>query len=273
MEIGLLPLVVASWWCLVAVAQPQAPSTQGKVGPSPLFSVEQVVGTYSLARGIRLTIKADHSFLFTRHNCLQELDRNSGTWGLEGDVLVLQPAKPYEQLAFRGIELRYVPVPWGERVYLVDENGMAGFAAAAGGADLAQLRFSFADYVQVSANTARAKAPHGKPLLPERYLPFHDHGPVNTMVIELRTDGTVVLDKGSKDRLRKGLMLAGKSRSPDLQVLEVHETSSVARPFYFFKNENPISVGDEFTTGTAQTRPRGTGSRRYSQPPSPDDPT
>ncbi|HZH98377.1 MAG TPA: hypothetical protein VEX38_05350, partial [Fimbriimonadaceae bacterium] len=184
MKIGLLPLI-APWWCLVAGVQSHASSTHLKSGPPPLFKVEQIVGRYSLGRGVGLTINANNTFAFTWHSCCGEVDRNSGTWNIDGDVLVLQPERPYKQKGFSGTGTRYVPVPWGRRLYLVDENGVAGFAAAAGGSGRRQLRYSFWDYEQVSQVTGQTKALDGKPVLPERYQPFYDHGPVRAMVIEL----------------------------------------------------------------------------------------
>lgn len=234
--------------------QAPAPARQKAAVVQPAFTRAELAGRYyqgdGLGVNLDLRLAADGTFKFVWRGCLGEYDKNGGTWWVEGDVVVMNPEKPHEQHGFKGMDTRFVPVPWGERMYLVDEEGVPGFAAAAAEQQIFKgdgLHGS--DYVRhVDHKLPPLK---GEPQLPARYRHFFERGPIHATVVDINQDGTVTLDKGSADRVTNGLLLASSSYATDgsLEVIAVSTNTSVARPFYYWNEEKPVQVGQKFTTG------------------------
>ncbi len=240
----------------------------------PLFDVKALPGTYYLGDGLgfNLTLKLDskHRFKFRWTGCLGEYDRNGGSWSLQGDVVVLRPEGPNDRRGLSGMNVRFVPVPWGDRLYLVDEYETPGFAAFVrsespgvfGDDDV----HGGSDYVKVDEAFKLPKK-RGKPVFPVRFRDFYEKGAIRAKVAALLRDGTVQLDVGRQGRLRPGLFLT-RARSFDgveLEVLSVSPTVAIAKPWYT-SDAKRLAKGDAFSTGGRWHRPSGTGSVRYASP-------
>jgi hypothetical protein len=165
------------------------------------------------------------------------------------------------------MNVRFIPVKLGHRHLMIDENQMPGFCAAAREKTPPAEEYVHGDdYVKrLSSEAAPGK---DELVIPQRFGDFYEKGLIVAKVIRINTDGTVMLDKGSTNRLRPGLLMAvtGWARI-NLEVVSVSERESVARPFYFWNSDRRVRVGDELTTGKEWQRPRGTGFRRLSSPP------
>lgn len=221
-----------------------------------------------------LELRSDHRFAFRWTGCLGEYDRNQGTWQLNGDILTVFPDKPNVVQGLSGMNLRYIPVKWRGRHFLVDENGMPGFSAMSAERNpLLIERLKSDEYVHfasdyVKAEKVRGAVGSGRPLLPMRYLPFYEKGPVKASVVRIQDSRHVIINKGSVDRVRPGLLFTmSASGDIDLEVVRVGKRESEARPVYFFNSDAPVKVGDSFTTGDTWARPHGTGYQRFSDPP------
>ena len=112
-----------------------APPKGLSLNPALRFPEQELSGQYYLGDGLgvncSLTLEPTHRFAFAWHGCMGLYDQNQGVWSLEGDTLVVKPKKPNKREGFEGMNLRFIPVQWGKRGYLVDENEMPGFCAAA----------------------------------------------------------------------------------------------------------------------------------------------
>jgi hypothetical protein len=249
-----------------ASVQPGAVSTR----PTPLFDERDLPGRYYFGDGLgvncSLVLDAkNHRFTFKWHGCMGEYDSNLGRWEMDGDVLVLMPEKPNKREGFEGMNIRYVPVQWGQRHYLVDENEMPGFCAAAGQKDIPGFNgIHGSDYVKRDGE--ELPPVEGRPAIPERFREFYEKGPIKADVV--RIEGKVVLNKGLTDRIKPGMLLAAEGHERiELKVLSVREHESVAEVSYFWNSDRRVAVGDSFTTGEYFNRPRGTGFERFADLP------
>ena len=99
--------------------------------PKLLFEERDLAGVYyqgdGLGTNLVLVLAEDHRVGFAWYGCLGGGDKNGGTWSLDGDVVVLRLAEPDGPEGLRRIDARFVPVKWGERVYLVEEDQMPAF--------------------------------------------------------------------------------------------------------------------------------------------------
>jgi hypothetical protein len=228
-------------------------------------------GEYYLGDGLgvncSLTLGSDHRFTFRWRGCLGEYDRNEGRWELSGDVVTMQPERPNKREGFEGMNVRFVPIVSGTRLFLVDENETPGFCAAAGRGDLPSGdRIHGNDYIKRTVGLLPSLS--DKPVIPERFVEFYEKGPVVAKVIWLGPGGRVTLNKGSADRLRVGMLLGlNRFDGIEVKVTEVQEREATGDVFYYWNSDREVKVGDEFTTGSYWHRPWGTGYPRYRRPP------
>lgn len=139
--------------------------------PQLLFSASELPGRYYLGDGLgvncRLSLEVNGRFSFCWTGCLGEYDRNEGSWTLEGDRLLMKPEKPNRREGFEGMNLRFMPVKWHDRVLLIDENEMPGFCASARGRTVSNEEYAQGtDYVRVDKVLASVRPGGVKPLIP-----------------------------------------------------------------------------------------------------------
>jgi hypothetical protein len=218
-----------------------------------LFPTSLLPGHYSHGDGLTgcaLTLTADHQFRFAHYTddagLIIVTDNHviyrspgmkplEGHWRLDGDRVILEPRRPYPNLGPDRLNVRFIPVKWAERVYLVDENEMPGFCADAGSkSPIAYLRDqpdpSYFDYLK----NPKHWPPHGplypalpadsRPVLPRRYWTFYDRGDMRAKVLRVveesngpkskeqrqatATTTRILLNRGSLDRVILGMRLA-----------------------------------------------------------------
>jgi hypothetical protein len=236
------------------------------------FDESEIYGRYYFGDGLgvncSLTIEEDHRFSFQWRGCEGVYDQNSGTWQLHGDVVTLKLELPNKREGGRGLNIRYVPIKWGERHYLVDENEMPGFCVKAhsGTLDLAGILLLGNDYVKWPGQ--KLPSVQGIPVIPERYKTFYENGEVSARVVQMTANRNVILDKGAADRINPNMLFALAGQDDiDLKIVSVTEHQSVAQALYYWSSDRYVKVGDLFTTGTTWTRPHGTGYKQLNKPP------
>ena len=164
------------------------------------------------------------------------------------------------------MNIRFVPVKWGKRLYLVDENELPGFCGAIAKKDFPEGLHGD-DYVKFKGE--ELPKVEGKPIVPLRYEEFLEKGPIEATVTRVEASGDVVLDKGSENRLKPGMLLASQSWDRiELKIKSTTPKESVAVAFYYWNSDRPVRVGDSVTTGEMYHRPGGTGFERFAKPPS-----
>jgi hypothetical protein len=250
---------------------PSADPLQG--GTKPIVSREDLIGSYYLGDGLgqncHLELMRDGTFKFRWTGCLGEYDKNSGRWQQKGDLVTLQPQRENRHEGFEGVNTRFVPVIWDNHLFLVDEYEAPGFLSTLRKGDPYGIdEIHGQDYIKVDGTSYEPVSIPGPSRFPERFRDFLEKGPVTARVVSISKDGTVVLNKGSKDRIRAGLMLGPiEWYTADLEVISVEDHRAVARAGFFFNSNRLVQVGDEYSTGGLYFRPHGTGWPRLPQPP------
>jgi hypothetical protein len=235
----------------------------------PIYLVSELPGVYILSNGFdtqKLELLADKRFSFRWTGCGREVSRSLGGWRLEKGVLVLTPETNGEFGPFVD-EVRLVPVPWGARFYLVEERGLAGFAASvrdqfvAAHGEENEILF---DFVKVDA-LFRLPRMTGQPRLPRRAQQYLRKGPQMVRVTSIASDGTVTLRSENGRRLEVGAWLVRSELDGylDLEVLSVSGASAKARPWYSFGSEHGPKIGEQLTTGDRRLRSEAQGRRLY----------
>lgn len=280
---GSLAVALAGWLCLHVASHIQPgiplktglpPATRKAPLPALLFDEQEIDGEYYFGDGwgvnCRLTLRADHRFRFERRGYGRVCDRNSGSWTLQGDVIVCRPVNRNAREGVKGMGIRYIPVKWGRSLWLVDENQMPGFCdAVVAGDTITAIGLRGTDYVTMEGG--KPLAVHGKPFVPSRYREFLDKGAVRAKVISVSADGSVTLDKGSADRVEPGMLFTtAASKDIDVNVVKVDAHRSVGQARYFRNSDGRVEAGDRLTTGDYRTRPHGTGYRAFTAPPAAD---
>ena len=242
--------------------------------PPLLVARADLPGEYYFGDGLgvncMLTLLTHGRFRFRWTGCLGDYDRNYGAWTVDGDRLLLHPERANPHKGFEGMDLRFIPVQWGARIWLVDENQMPGFCDMAREGWPASGRDIHGEqYVKLIKVPVSGSAVGKRPRVPERYREFLEQGSASATVRRTLPDGTVLLDCGLRTRMRPGLLLAwvGDGPATDLEILSVTKDSAVGRPVYYFNCNRWVRVGDRFVTGEERRSPRGTGWPRLTAPP------
>jgi type 1 glutamine amidotransferase len=98
--------------------------------PKPLAAI---VGDYYHGDGLgvncSLAIKPEGRFSFVWRGCLGVYGQNQGGATVVDDHLILRPEQPNDSTGFGGTPTDFVPVRWGERLYLVPKQAGMGFCS------------------------------------------------------------------------------------------------------------------------------------------------
>lgn len=259
-------------------SKPQVNVKTQTPAPKLLFPESELPGKYYFGDGLGvncvLELKADKRFNFTWTGCMGVYDKNKGIWDLNGDLLTVRPDKLNATGGFRGMNIRYIPVKWGTRHFLIDENEMPGFCVMLSKLDphlMKQLKTD--EYYRHGLDYIKIQKPEnisisGKPLIPARYIDFYENGPIVVKVVKVSDVRHAVINKGSADKVKPGMLLSLVNFGGlDIEVVSVDKHESVVKPIFYFNSNVFIKVGHRFTTGDTWDRPRGTGFQRYTKPP------
>jgi hypothetical protein len=251
----------------------ETPRPQPPVRQVPVTDAE-LTGTYYFGDGLgvncHLDLKADHTFMFRWTGCMGEYDRNEGKWEVKGDMVVLDPKDENKHEGFEGVNVRFLPTIWNHKLFLVDEYEAPGFCSSLRkNVEKGLINNIHGDsFVRVNDKTfVQTTVKHDNFVSP-RFAAFIGKKPVACQVMEVLPNGHVVLDEGSDEGLRAGLMLqADEWNTGDLEIVSVSSTTAEAVPGYFFNSTTKVKVGDKFDTGGDYSQPHGTGWDRLPEPP------
>lgn len=221
-----------------------------------------------------LELKSDHIALFYQNIVLFSLPgedapepgpRSKGTWRLVGDVLLIHNENPREIML---PDARYIPVKWGSHYFLVDENVMPGFCAGIGKTDsywrgFFKSCYSESRHMYIKEGDGRF---YGEPFIPERYRDFYENGQIVARVKRLTGGGHAIINKGSVDRVKPGMLFCSSDHSAalvDCEVVSTRQHESEVRPIYYHYSKSLVKVGMLFTTGDYINRPMETDYPRF----------
>ena len=231
-----------------------------------LFPAEEVVGSYyegdHLGSNRVLKLERDTRFTYSLSGCMGEYERAGGSWALSGDVVTLT----LDRKGAVRLNVRLIPVKWGRRHLLVDENEMPGFAANAH--ELRNERSDLPERGVPDFTKIVGEGTHGKrfgdPVLPKRFQVFYRKGPRTASVVRIDRDGTVLLDAGRNVGLTSGIRLIGQGwTAPEVHLATVGATTSIGRVWYPWGADALLKIGHRLSTGGEWIRPQRTGTQMY----------
>lgn len=255
-------LLVAMGWFLNAddartEARQYAPPVADPVPPKgpvdgPLAAY---AGNYYFGDGTgvncSLSLTADGRFSFRWRGCLGLYDQNQGAAGFRNGHLVLKPERPNARGGFRGTPTEFVPVPWGQRMYLVPGEDREEFCNSVNGGQEPRRWAHGQVYLRDGDWT---KPVTGHPTVPKEWEPMLLKRPIRAKVVDVLADGRARVDAGTADGVWKEMELWADVRTFGLvKVVEADEHSCVIAPKYvdldkliFTKNIGVHSrLGDE----------------------------
>jgi hypothetical protein len=222
-----MELVAGLWLVAAAVTLQTEPQVDG---------LGAVTGEYYLGDGLglnwTLSLNAAGAFSFEWDGCMGRYDESEGSATLEDGFVRLVPTKAREQGVGKPLPLRWLPVPWGDRMYLLSEDDVPLFASyvnrgwepRSGAHGLFLLRRD--DWQKPAA---------GPPRLPDRWMPFILTKPVEARVTRVLGRHRAEINAGSQQGVQPGMLLTviGRKREwADVRATAVAARSSVVEGEY-----------------------------------------
>jgi hypothetical protein len=208
-------------------------------------SVADWAGEYGYGDGlgvnVGLALAPDHGFAYRWTGCLGVYGQNYGSVSDRNGRLVLDHVHPNKPGSFGGFSKILVPVPWGDRLYLVGEEQLGDFVNAvnSGSEPCSDMCTSFL----LRADDRKAKVT-GQPTLPAEYAARLLDKPLYARVTKIiegdqmavddeyhDRSATVELDVGRNGGLWEGMEFyatTGDLMTDTFTVVKVAESSSVA---------------------------------------------
>ncbi|HYW74363.1 MAG TPA: hypothetical protein VE961_25295 [Pyrinomonadaceae bacterium] len=237
--------------------------------------ISQLLGTFTISTqfsSTSITIRANHRYLKVIHDCTSETEE-AGSYKVENGVITLTQeslkvrdhgSKHWKDLLDpRVYRERYgeappsgdppeefVPISWGERLYLVHQDSLVDFVNAINLA-IEPRAGSCAAYfgVHLLRDGDEKKVPVGHPALPADLLSLLLDKTVDAQIISVSHQGdelTATIDRGSKAGLRPHMRLIGINKAPvywqGMEVLSVQDQSAQLKLY------EEARVGDKVTS-------------------------
>ena len=197
-----LAVMLASVACFVPSAE--IPTT----GDRPKSEVAGVTGEYYFGDGLgvncALTIKDEGRFSFGWHGCLGLYDQNTGEARVVAGHLILTPERPNVRKGFQGTATDFIPIRWGERLYLIPEADRWEFCNAVNQGSEPRDRPHGQSYLR--SGDWRKKV-SGLPIVPEAWHSLLLKAPIDGRVIEVLGDGRARVDLGTESGVWKEMEL------------------------------------------------------------------
>jgi hypothetical protein len=174
-----------------------------------------------------LRIEADGRFSYSWSGCVGTYDENEGIVRSESERLLFSAVRPVSSDTPFPFPAEWLPVRWGERLYLVPANGVVGFVNQINLGR--EPRRGEAGFSVLRKDDWEKPAP-GLPSLPPAFLKLLLAQPVTGKVISA-TSKQAQLTLGARHGVFPGMELATQSTSGDgcvLTVTQVWPGQSVA---------------------------------------------
>lgn len=203
-----------SFALLTSDAAPK-PCREADAMPDLNVGLEKVAGSYylgdGLAANLTLVIKPTGTFTYHASGCLRTYADVEARAFMRNRMLMLASGKSGSQ----GSETRFLPVRWGERLYLIEPERIVGFANAINAGYEPRTTAQGVFYLR-SGDFNKPVA--GLPKLPAAYREYLLARPVEARVVRLsgpEEDPTFELDAGRGQGLRPGMRLISRDAGYD----------------------------------------------------------
>lgn len=175
-----------------------------------------------------LTIHPDGTFEYAWHGCLGLYASAQGRISVDGEGLVLEPSR---QEGEGGPSTRLRVVRWGERIYLLNEDELSGFANAINHEDEPRSDAHGLFYLR-DGDWDRPVT--GAPPLPARTRELLLPRPLLGKVLRKVSRASFEIDLGARDGLKPGLELYASGKQLeygfcDLTVVSAAEATAVVQ--------------------------------------------
>lgn len=219
---------------------------------------------------VRVVLAPKNGFVFTWHGCMGLYDINYGTVEVRNGRVFLDFALPNMEQGFEGLAGEFLPVRWGDRVYLLAERETREFANAIN-AGFEPGQGTSGRFLLRSGG--EQKVPAGRPDLPAEYLGYLLDKPIDAVVLSVlennaRSDEKtgfnyrskkVQIDVGKQAGVWEGMAfhdVAPKATGETFRVTRVDEFTSIAVSFEPFFDSIPDREGEK-TASCLSTSIRG----------------
>ena len=192
--------------------------------------IGRVEGTYYRGDGLgvnwTLSLSAAGTFSFTWDGCLGRYDDNDGDAVVDGDFLELRPRRPLDRGLGKQLPLRWVPVPWGGRMYLLEEGDVPLFAKYVNQGW--EPRVGSHGLFLLRREDWKKTAP-GMPTLPGKWSSLLLAKPVDARVARVLTPSRAEIDKGAANGLQVGMLLTAVQGNDwvDVKVQSVDQNQAI----------------------------------------------
>ncbi|MDZ4342467.1 MAG: hypothetical protein U1E51_08555, partial [Candidatus Binatia bacterium] len=170
---------------------------------------------------------------FKWRGCLGTYDENEGPYTFKDGILILSPKRPNIQKGFQGTPTRFLPINWGDRLYLVSENQVLDFVNKINqGNEPRNNRFGYFYLREGDEN----KKVDGFPKLSAQWQEFLLKEPISGEVVKKVNRKKGIVNRGKKDGLKVGMELTARdakdTRFTQLKVIAVEEETAKVETLY-----------------------------------------
>jgi hypothetical protein len=174
---------------------------------------------YGDGLGVNVTfvIAPENGYVFEWYGCGGLYDRNYGSVTASDGLLRLSVTFRNERKGFQGMAQELIPVPWGDRHYLIPADDVIGFCNHVNcGSEPRTARLGY----HLLRSGDEKKPVSGFPSVPADYRPYLLASPITAEITGIRSvttrpsvsdwkfkDTTVTLDAGTNKVLRRGMEL------------------------------------------------------------------
>jgi hypothetical protein len=168
-----------------------------------------------LGVNVHLFLTPGTGYVFEWHGCLGLYDRNYGTITETNGRIRLSFTFKNERKGFQGIAEEFIPVAWGERVYLIPSDDVVGFCNKVN--EGIEPRDAFYGFYLLRKGDEK-KTVSGFPIVPEEYRAYLLDKPITAEIVSINSvttrpsvcewkfkDTTVTVNAGTDKGLRKGM--------------------------------------------------------------------
>ena len=183
------------------------------------------IGNYYFGDGLgvncTLEIKSNATFAFRWQGCLGTYDKNVGWISFGDNSIVLYPEKSNIREGFQGTPTDFFLIPWDERHYLVPEEDIVEFCSDVN-QGLEPRDDAWGSYYL--KDNEWDKTVSGLPRVPQGFKSYLLPKSVEGRIIEILESGEAIIDIGSGDGLKPGMILTALDKG-DVMFSQVEVVS------------------------------------------------